>query len=138
MKTWAFTYRPYLKDFALAFLRIITGLMMITHGWSNISNFNTNLGKFSDPIGFGSATSMQMAIFAEFFCAIFLVLGFMTRISLIPLIITMAVAGFMVHGEDPFNVQEKAFLFLIIFVTLFLLGPGKYSVDARIKKGRRY
>jgi putative oxidoreductase len=138
MNKWAFSSSPYLTDLALALLRIGTGTMMLTHGWAKISNFSTNLGRFSDPIGLGPATSLQLAVFAEFFCAIFLILGFMTRISLLPLIITMVVAVFVIHGDDPFNVREKALLFLVVFITLFLLGPGKYSVDSQIKERPRY
>lgn len=138
MKKWAFSSSPYLTNLALALLRISTGSMILTHGWAKISHFSTNLGRFSDPLGLGPATSFQLAVFAEFFCAIFLILGFMTRISLIPLIIMMIVAAFVVHGDDPFNVKEKALLFLVIFITLFLLGPGKYSVDSQINERRRY
>jgi putative oxidoreductase len=48
----------------------------------------------------------------------------------------MAVISFVVHADDPFSNQEKGLLFLVIFVFLMFSGPGKYSVDAQIKKNR--
>ena len=38
------------------------------------------------------------------------------------------------HAADPFGKMEKAVLFLIVFTTFFILGPGKYSVDYYISK----
>lgn len=123
-----------LKNLTLLILRVSAGLMMATHGWAKLSDFSTKLQTFSDPIGLGPAVSLQLVIFAEFLCAIFLAIGFLTRLSLIPLIIVMLVAAFVAHGEDPLSAQEKSLLFLTIFISLFLLGPGKWSVDGYITK----
>jgi putative oxidoreductase len=134
MKKLIFSTTSYFHDFSLAILRIGSALLMLTHGWPKISQFSTYLTKFSDPIGLGPASSLQLAIFAEFFCAILLAFGFLTRLSLIPLMITMSVAAFIAHADDPFGAKEKPLLFLLIFLFLFFAGPGKYSVDAQIKK----
>jgi putative oxidoreductase len=48
----------------------------------------------------------------------------------------MTVVTFIVHAEDPFAMKEKALLFLLIFVVQFVTGPGKYSLDAQIRKRR--
>lgn len=136
MKNWLFPTKPISKDIGIFILRVGAALMMLTHGWDKLSNYNAKLLSFSDPLGIGSALSLQLAIFAEFFCAIFLAFGLLTRLSLVPLMITMMVAGFVAHAADPFPTKEKAFLFLLIFFVLFLLGPGKYSVDGQIKKNR--
>jgi len=52
------------------------------------------------------------------------------------MIITMAVAAFIVHGGDPFFMQgaengskEPAMLYLIGFLGIYLLGSGRYSLD---------
>lgn len=138
MKKFFFSTTPFLSNLGLLILRLGSALMIMTHGWPKIAEFSSRLETFRDPIGLGPAISLQAAIFAEFFCAVLLALGFMTRISLIPLIFTMAVIAFMVHAEDPFSGKEKALLFLLIFLVQFLLGPGKYSVDAQIRKNKNY
>ncbi|MDN3687139.1 DoxX family protein [Cyclobacterium jeungdonense] len=138
MKRIVFSHFPIAADLALLFLRVGTSLMLLTHGWSKITNFSERLTNFADPIGLGPAVSLQLVIFAEFFCTIFLMLGFMSRVFLIPLIINMAVIAFIVHGDDPFNRQELSLMYLLVFVVLLLTGPGKLSLDGQILKRRRY
>jgi putative oxidoreductase len=80
---------------------------------------------------------MALAIFAEFFCSILLILGLFTRLACIALIITMVVIV-SVHDWDLFNKHELAPTFLVGYVAIFLMGPGKYSLDALIQPaGRR-
>jgi putative oxidoreductase len=138
MKNILFSNRPIATDIALLILRVGSGLMLLTHGWGKITNFSERLNNFADPIGLGPALSLQLVIFAEFFCAIFLALGLMSRVVLIPLLINMAVITFIVHGDDPFNKQELPLFFFISFLVLFLTGPGKFSIDNLIVKRRRY
>lgn len=85
-------------------------------------------------MGLGPSVSFALAIFAELVCALLLSVGLFTRYALIPLIITFAVAVFSVHGADALSDKEHALLYLMTFLTLFLSGPGKYSIDAKIIK----
>lgn len=105
---------------------------MFTHGYDKFMGYNTMVSVFPDPIGLGSALSLQMAIFAELVCAALLVLGVFTRISLVPLIITMIVAAFIVHGADPFKKKELALLYLGCYGTLFMTGPGEFVLQKYI------
>jgi putative oxidoreductase len=41
----------------------------------------------------------------------------------------MGVAAFITHGEDPFGEKEMAVLYTIAFLTIFLTGSGRYSLD---------
>jgi putative oxidoreductase len=75
-----------------------------------------------------------MVIFAEFFCALFIIIGLFTRLATIPLIITMSVALFKAHNVDIFGKGELAGLYLTCFLVLLLLGPGKVSVDGMTGK----
>jgi len=43
----------------------------------------------------------------------------------------MAVAAFIVHGDDPFGTKEKALLYLAFFIVIALVGPGKFSIDEK-------
>jgi putative oxidoreductase len=120
-------------SFGLLILRVSTGVMMaFGHGWGKLSGFSERAATFPDPLGVGSGLSLSLAVFAEFFCSIAVALGLFTRGAVIPLIITMAVAGFVIHGDDPFREQELAFIFLTVFATLFFTGAGKFSVDRLI------
>ena len=128
-----------LNDLGLLIMRLSAGLVMLyAHGLPKMQNFAEMSTRFPDPIGLGSPLSLILAIFAELFCAALLALGLFTRMALIPLIITMVVAYFIVHAADPFQQKELAFMFLSIYVGLFFTGPGKYSVQEffKISAGR--
>lgn len=128
-----------LNDLGLLILRLSAGLvMLIFHGFPKMQNFAEMSTRFPDPIGLGSTLSLGLAVFAEVFCAALLALGLFSRMALIPLIITMAVAFFIVHAADPFKQKELAFMFLTLYAGLFLTGPGKYSVQEffKISAGR--
>jgi len=122
--------KPTAKDFGLLWLRVsICGTMILSHGWGKLINFGERSATFPDPFGVGSTLSLSLAVFAEVLCAFLLLIGFASRLVVIPLIVTMAVAFFIVHGDDPWSRSQLSFMFLIPFIALFFTGPGKFSVD---------
>ena len=108
--------------------------MLYAHGWPKLASFSEKSGGFPDPLGIGSPASLTLAVFAEVLCALALMLGLFTRAAAIPLLITMLVAAFIVHGDDPFQKKEFALLYAIPFLALILTGAGTYSVDSKLKK----
>jgi putative oxidoreductase len=119
------------NNIALALLRIGASGLMLTHGIPKFQKLISGNLEFGDPLGIGSTPSLFLAIIGEFVCPLLVIIGFKTRWSAMPTVITMAVAAFIVHGADPFKDKEKALLFLILFITIILLGPGKYSIDKK-------
>ena len=89
--------------------------------------------KFADPIGIGMGSSLALTVFAEVLCAFLIMIGLGTRLATIPLIITMLVAVFVIHWADPFGDKEMALLYLIPYLAILFLGPGKISLDSIIK-----
>ena len=121
-------------DLALLLLRVFGGAFIMTHGVPKVMKIiNGNWG-FANPIGLGPEVSLALTAFAEAVCAIFIILGLKTRLATIPLIIAMAVAGFIHHASDPFSGKEKPLLFLLIFIVLAFTGAGKHSLDQRLSK----
>jgi putative oxidoreductase len=114
---------------AMLLLRLVAGLLMINHGYGKLVHFSDMQGKFINFLGLGQPVSLALVVFAEFFCSIFLILGLFTRLSAIPLIVTMCVALFKAHNADLFGKGETPALFLGCYVVLLILGPGKISVD---------
>lgn len=119
-------------DFATLVLRLLFGGMFIYHGWPKLTGYSEMVKMFGDPIGLGSELSVILVIFAEFFCGIFILLGFLTRFSVIPVFITMLVAFFVAHANDPFMNKMIPFIYLFLCVVIFILGSGRYSVDAAL------
>lgn len=131
-----------INNFALMLLRVTSGaFMLFAHGLPKFNRlFSSGEINFSDPLGIGTVPSLTLAVFSEFFCSILLILGLFTRATLIPLIITMFVAAFIHHATDPFLQMERALLFLLIFVVLFLTGPGSLALGRiiKIKSGNKF
>ena len=138
----------------LLILRLGVGGYMLTHGIGKVQMILAgSYEQMGDPIGLGPVLSLWLITFAEFACALLIVLGLATRLAAIPLVVAMAVAGFVALGGEPWTMEaaaakffagesefpiakEAAILYLIPFLALVFTGAGKYSLDARIF-GRR-
>jgi putative oxidoreductase len=121
-------------SFALLVLRLAVGGLMIPHGYKKLMNFAAKSSTFTDPFHIGGPASMGLTIFAEFFCAVFIVLGLMTRLATIPLIVAMSVALFIAHKGEILGDGEHAALYLAGYIALLFTGPGKISMDKLIGK----
>ena len=122
------------RDIGLLLLRVGAGaVMLVEHGLPKLEAFSEKSAKFPDPFGVGNEQSLMLVIFAEVFCAIGVVLGLATRLVVVPLLITMAVAFFIIHGADPFQKKELALLYAIPFITLLFTGAGALSMDQFIR-----
>lgn len=115
-------------------LRLGFGSMMLTHGWGKFNNLISGELSFPDPIGIGGAPTLILAVLSEFIAPILLIIGFKTRLSAVFPAITMLVAAFVVHINDPWARIEFPLLYLTGYLAIFLLGGGKYSLDWRLKK----
>ncbi len=115
---------------SLLLVRLVVGAFMLTHGYGKlVILLGEGPVQFADPIGIGMTASLVLAVFAEFFCSLFLIIGFATRLSTIPLLVTMLVAAFVVHTSDGFGKQELPLLYASIYGMVALAGAGNVSVD---------
>lgn len=120
-------------SFLILFVRLFFGALFFMHGLDKLSNFNVLSDTYPSVLGLGSYTTLMITIFCEFACSLFLMTGLVTRIVLIPMMAAMAVAFFDVHdGMMPEG--ELALIYLIVFLVLFMTGPGRYSVDYLIDR----
>lgn len=115
-------------------LRILFGLLLLSHGIQKWSNFSEMSATFPDPLGVGHAVSLGLAIFGELFCSVGFIFGALYRLALIPMIFTMCVAYFVIHGTDPFAAKELPFIYMVVFVLMYITGPGKFALDQMIAK----
>jgi putative oxidoreductase len=113
--------------------------MLLLHGWPKVQGMAEKSASFPDPLGVGSAMSLNLVVFSEVLCAILLVAGLAARFALIPLVVTMAVAFFVIHSGTLMGEGngEMAFVYLGGFVALLVAGPGRYSFDHYILRAFR-
>lgn len=123
--------------FSLLFLRLFAGsFMLIGHGYGKFMNIYQGDYQFADPFGLGPEISLFLSVFAEGICALFLIFGFLARFSAMVLAMNMTVAFLFVHLHQSFGEMELALIYLVVFITIFLLGPGKYSIDYNFRQKR--
>lgn len=118
----------------LLIVRVVFGVMLMNHGIDKWANYQELSAVFPDPLGIGSPLSLGLAIFGELACSMAFIIGFLYRLAMIPMIFTMCVAFFIVHADDPFAVKELAFVYLVVFVLMYIVGSGKFAVDRWISK----
>lgn len=133
MRIFSTSISVWQANLCLLFVRITASAFILSHGFPKLLRLSSGQEiKFADPFGLGPVITLGLVVFAEVGCAIFIILGLGTRLAAIPLIITMSVAAFYAHANDPFGTKEKPLLFLLIFIMLFVFGSGKYSIDRLI------
>lgn len=137
----------------LLILRLgIGGLMALAHGIGKVKMMSE--GAEFDPIEIGSTLSVWLITFAEFLCAILVMLGLGTRYAAGVIAFAMAVAAFVAHVHDPWTIgaaaqlyaegkaeswgsKEPALLYFFPFLALAFTGAGAYSLDSVLARRRR-
>lgn len=119
----------------LALLRIFAGVSLaLAHGSGKMPPSEGFIGGTAS-MGFPMPSFFAwVASFSEFFGGMFLALGLFTRISSFFIAMVMLVALIGVHGADPFQKQELAFLYFFIALAFMLKGSGDWSVDSFLRK----
>ncbi|MGR3809036.1 DoxX family protein [Jiulongibacter sp. NS-SX5] len=128
-KFFKVTALPPYVDLAIFILRVGISFLMITHGWAKLERAMSGNWAFADPLGIGSELSLILTIFSELVCSVLLILGFLTRPALVSLIFTMLVIVFIVKAGEGLKKVEVALMYLIPYISLFIWGPGRYSLD---------
>ena len=139
-----FLFPQYLRgkgvSLLILLLRIVFGVLFFTHGLDKMMNFTELVNVYPSVFGFGSYMTLMVTIFCEFCCSLFLIAGLIVRIMTVPMIVAMAVAFFDIH-DALFPEGELSLIYLIVFLILFITGPGRFSVDylidSRIQKERQ-
>jgi putative oxidoreductase len=132
---------------ATAIIRLVMGVIFFAHGAQKMLGWFGGFG-FSGTMGFFTgamhipATLAFLAIAAEFFGGLGLILGFLTRIAAFGIAVNMVVAIGMVHAAFGFFMNwsgtqkgegfEYHLLALAITAFLMIRGAGAFSIDRAI------
>lgn len=129
--------QPKCTSMALLLLRLVVGIAFLYHGWGKIQTPFSWMPPDAPIPGF----FQFLAAISEFGGGLALLLGLLTRLAMLGMGFTMLVATathkFMMN--DPFVATEKgggsyelALVYFSIAVLFLVVGPGKFSLDAKI------
>lgn len=135
LRTTGYTY----SNLARLFMRLFVGIMFMQFGIRHLVNFQQMKTDFPTVIGLDSETCLILMICIELICSLFIMIGFLTRLSTIPPIITMVFAEYYIAHDllprTPFyyiDATQPGYLpimFIGIYLFMLLAGPGKISLD---------
>ena len=129
-----FASNPRQQGFALALVRIITGIVFIAHGYQKlfvmgISGTQGGFTKMGVPM---PTITAPLVTFLEFFGGIGLVIGLLTRLIALGLTFDMLGAIATVHLANGFFLPkgyEFVLTLMVASLALVVGGPGRLSVD---------
>ena len=129
------------NDIGLLVARLGFGTYMaLSHGLGKIRNPSA-MAPYLEALGLPLPTAMAwVAGVVEFFGAILLTIGLVTRPAATALAGAMCIAAFVAHQGDPWflasgpKTREPAMLFLFAFVLFAFAGGGRFSVDRFLRK----
>lgn len=132
MSNWFFSANPVFLQPGLFITRVITGMLMIYHGWETFdaNQMSTYAGWFEEKSYAGPALWAYAGKIAELLAGIGLVLGLFTRLSCVAAIAAFGGIIFLLGDKGKiFQSDQHPFLFVILAFIFFFTGAGKWSAD---------
>lgn len=133
--TTGFTY----INMARLFIRLFVGVMFMQFGIRHLMNYSLLSESFPSVFGLSSATCLTLMIINELVCSLCIMVGFLTRLSVIPPIISMIAAEYYIihdllthlslYGLESTDPGYLPIMFIGIYLFILLAGPGKISLD---------
>ncbi|MGE5608013.1 MAG: DoxX family protein [Bacillota bacterium] len=124
------------RDLGLLLLRVGLGIMFMLHGIPKFIGGPAMWTGVASGVGLTVAPAFWgfMAAFAEVVGGLLLIFGFFHRIAVLLLFLDMAGAlAFHLQQQGPAGQfsggYSRPIEMMIVFLGLFLTGPGRYSVD---------
>ena len=117
------------------FLRLFTGIMLLQLTIRQILSFDDIVHSFDGFLGFSPEGTLIALLVVELLCAVCIMLGFLTRLSVLFPMGLMLVAEKIMLPQAAVTDPIFSFLpgypvmFIGIFIYMLMAGPGKISLD---------
>ena len=118
----------------LVFRVLVSIELMIAHGLKKVGVGVATAEHVPNPIHLPDAVNQAFATAANLFFPVLVILGFFTRLSVLPILAVTLTGYFLVHWNDSLLVKDTPFMYSAVYLLILVLGPGKYSVDYFINK----
>ena len=127
--------KPFLSDLGILILRVITGTLLIHHGYEKLANIENFADAFVRPLHLPFPILLSyIAAFSEVIGSWFLITGLLTRFGALAIMGTISVAIYHAIITAGFNIYllELLGLYFAAAVAVLALGPGLFSIDELI------
>lgn len=122
-------------NFAILFFRVAVATeLIVVHGLKKLGIGVPVAEVIPNPLGFPEALNSFVAIAANVYLPIFILLGFCTRLAALPALAVTATGYFIMHGHDPLPERDIPFMYTISLLAIVMLGAGRYSIDGYLNK----
>ena len=121
-----------------ALARLLLGVVFISSGWGKLHNLDT-VTQFFTQLHLPAPGFTAVFVAAnELVCGALILIGLLTRLAVIPLIVTMIVAIITVKMEDMSGLKDllrvEEFHYIVFFIWLAIAGAGTLSVDQLVAR----
>lgn len=127
------------RDLGLLWLRVLAGSGIAYHGYGKV--FGGHIPMMAEGLtkmGFPMPTYFAWAAaLSEFLGGICLALGLMTPLAALAVFVTMSVAAFVAHADDPFQKKELALAYWTASGAILMTGPGTWSLDTLLFNNKK-
>lgn len=143
-----FAFPTGMEGIALLLLRVGTGVLFMLHGYPKLTHLKLWASSLKMPVFLCFLSALSM--FAGGIC---LILGLLTPLASAAIFVSMAFAAYLEIAQglpfvarDPYLIPdgqyegpkgkgeppswEKAFMYCLMLLTIAVLGPGAFSLDA--------
>ncbi|WP_373069800.1 DoxX family protein [Sulfurimonas sp.] len=127
----------YSPDIAKLLLRVSVGVLMLFHGFEKVINGISGVRYLTTNAGLPEFFAYGVFI-GELVFPVLIILGLYARIASVGLAFNMLMAILLAHSSTLFELGkhgaptfELPFLYLIMCISIFMLGSGKYAVNAK-------
>ena len=127
--------KPFLSDLGILILRVITGTLLIHHGYEKLANIENFADAFVRPLHLPFPILLSyIAAFSEVIGSWLLITGLLTRFGALAIMGTISVAIYHAIITAGFNIYllELLGLYFAAAVAVLALGPGLFSIDELI------
>ena len=120
-------------DWAVFYMRLFTGAMMLFHNIGKIQNYNEIISSYPSPLYINPPAVFVIVTVAEALLAVLIIMGLWVRMSAL----VMSLGILLMFAWGGFGAGEQEFVWLGVYVFLIISGGGFYGFDTAIAAAGR-
>jgi putative oxidoreductase len=108
--------------------------LILAHGLKKVGIGVAIPEQVPNPLHLPEIVNQGFAIASNLVFPLFVIIGLLTRLAIIPILAVTLSGYFLVHWNDSLLEKDMPFMYSISYLMLMLLGSGKYAFDYWINK----